>query len=70
VALVSAWTHACCELCFLRRHPGQTPHRVPTGHRTLETCCYCFKATTGGIYDRENPADARCKGTLTKTHQE
>jgi hypothetical protein len=43
---------------------------VPTGHRTLETCCYCFKATTGGIYDRENPADARCKGTLTKTHQE
>lgn len=67
---MSRWTHACCEVCFLRRHPGQHPHRIPIMYRELETCCHCFKSTTAGIFDRDNPDDTRCKGHLTSTHRE
>ena len=65
---VTAWTHACCITCFQARHPGKEPRRVPDKARVLEMCCYCWKNTTGGIYDRNNPTDTRCKGHMTPTH--
>lgn len=67
---MSAWTHACCINCYQVRHPGKVPNRVPEGMRVLEMCCYCLRNTQGGIYDRNNPADTRCRGTNTPTHQE
>lgn len=60
----SKWTHAICWACWERRtnergENGREPGRVidaPT-----ETCCWCGRDTSFGIYTREDPTKVtRC----------
>ena len=41
--------HALCEPCWKQREGARTPVRVK-GQK--ETCCWCGKLTTAGIYQR------------------
>lgn len=49
------WTHPMCEDCWVTtQERGALPHRLV--HPEAETCCWCGRPTSAGIYYR---ADSR-----------
>lgn len=48
------WTQPVCDACYIMVLPGPKPHRLVDAQD--ETCCYCGKVTSSGIYMRVNPA--------------
>jgi hypothetical protein len=57
---MSPWTHSLCSRCWNMRYPARKATVTLTGE--LETCCFCSLTHRDGIYVRENPANAPCKG--------
>lgn len=58
---MSQWTHPICEDCYDDRFPGREPSAM--GNPEPERCCDCGKATTDGIYFREDPDRMRAHET-------
>jgi hypothetical protein len=56
---MSKWTHPICVECYVAREPGRAPIRVQDAPE--ETCCFCGKPTTDGIYCRADPTGLVCK---------
>jgi hypothetical protein len=52
-----SWTHPICETCWKERNPNREPVTVKDDE--VEKCCYCGKATSAGIYIRENPLNVK-----------
>lgn len=65
---MSRWTHADCADCFEQRHHHQIAHRVVGAG--AESCCYCGKSTSAGMYDRNDPQTTPCLGRNGTTHRE
>ncbi len=60
-ALVSSrWTHAICEMCWIKRAGSRAAHRLERPE--LERCCGCGFATMSGIYQRADPESMWCGG--------
>lgn len=56
---MSNWTHSICMACWNQKYPNREP-AVCTGE-LVETCCFCEKITTEGIYIRYNSFELGCK---------
>ena len=61
------WEHAICERCWrkkfasqLERDLGLSPIRAV--FKRDEVCCFCNHETRSGIYLREDPKSAKCRG--------
>jgi hypothetical protein len=57
---MSPFTHALCEACYEWLEPGREPVMITPPEQ--ETCCWCGKPTTSGIYYRAEPERMVCKG--------
>lgn len=49
-----SWTQPICVTCWNIHNPNRLAHTMAEVCET-ETCCYCGKPTTSGIYVREDP---------------
>jgi hypothetical protein len=56
----SRWTHAICVSCWKLRNGERDP--VGLKDPEVETCCFCGKKTSSGVYVRFDPAETLCKG--------
>jgi hypothetical protein len=59
---MSRWTHAICDVCWVKREPGRQPFQIGAGLREKEKCCFCGKPTWAGIYIRTDPESLLCQG--------
>jgi hypothetical protein len=63
---VNEWTHSCCDDCWYKHNPvfpTLADEWSPLHERGPEdTCCFCGVRHRTGIYVRENPEKAPCKG--------
>lgn len=58
----SPWVHAMCDGCWKKRHPDRDPARANLfDEGEPDACCYC-DAPINGIYVREDPQLAPCRG--------
>lgn len=48
-----SWTHLMCVACWIDKNPGRQPHRLSEPQK--ETCAWCGKENTDGIYMRADP---------------
>jgi hypothetical protein len=56
---MSRWIHSICEDCYEEQEPGRKPVRVREPEE--ETCCFCGKPTTDGIFYRFDPSKLKCE---------
>ncbi len=49
-----SWNQPICATCWTLQNPGRTP--VCMNDADEETCAWCGKGTTTGIYVRADPA--------------
>ena len=57
---MSRWSHAICDNCWVEGNPVEYPVRLVQPVR--ERCCFCGDETESGIYVREDPKTAPCRG--------
>ena len=57
---MAGWTHNICAACWENRSKGGMPVRVVKPDP--DTCCFCGKDNQNGIYVRDDPKTAPCKG--------
>lgn len=55
-----SWTHTKCDSCWQAAEPERVPFRLRGA--PAETCCWCGRQSTSGIYVREDPALLPCPG--------
>jgi len=49
-----SFTQPICRPCWDQREPGADPVRIPDAPR--ETCAFCGKPSSAGIYTRVDPS--------------
>lgn len=56
--------HACCGECWFTRFRQKAELGPPVRDRSAgeATCCYCGRKTVAGIFVREKPEFAPCRG--------
>jgi len=57
---MSRFTHSICDDCWDKQHPLKPSIRMK--HRIIDTCCFCSKKHSSGIFVRQDPADMPCNG--------
>lgn len=50
---MAQWTHNICSVCWGKQHADREPCKILT--MIAETCCFCGRLNTDGIFTRYNP---------------
>ena len=58
---MSPWSHSICDACWTERF-AHAPAKIKKKFREHESCCFCSKHHTSGIYIRHDPETLACKG--------
>lgn len=56
----NAWRHSICIGCWENKNGPQPPFELNS--KETETCCYCGRSHSSGIFVRDDPKEVKCQG--------